>query len=97
MSLAKTLDMEALMMSPILAVLTFVAWIILGLGIIKVGLPFETLLPLFLVMAAVNIVYVGTLSPRLSRPQDRACCHTWVSCWQRIHTRRSSRSPTLQR
>ncbi|TMI47606.1 glycosyltransferase family 2 protein, partial [Candidatus Bathyarchaeota archaeon] len=32
MSLAKTLDMEALMMSPILAVLTFVAWIILGLG-----------------------------------------------------------------
>ena len=61
MSLAKTLDMEALMMSPILAVLTFVAWIILGLGIVKVGLPFETLLPLFLVMVAVNIVYVGTL------------------------------------
>ena len=61
MSLAKTLDMEALMMSPILAVLTFAAWIILGLGIIKVGLPFETLLPLFIVMAAVNIVYVGTL------------------------------------
>jgi cellulose synthase/poly-beta-1,6-N-acetylglucosamine synthase-like glycosyltransferase len=61
MSLAKTLDMEALMMSPILAVLTFVAWIILGLGIIKVGLPFETLLPLFIVMVAVNIVYVGTL------------------------------------
>ena len=61
MSLAKTLDMEALMMSPILAVLTFAAWIILGLGIIKVGLPFETLLPLFIVMAAVNVVYVGTL------------------------------------
>src|SRR5207245_4841200 len=61
MSLAKTLDMEALMMSPILAVLTFVAWIILGLGIVKVGLPFETLLPLFIVMVAVNIVYVGTL------------------------------------
>jgi len=61
MSIAKTLDMEALMMSPILAVLTFVAWIILGLGIVKVGLPFETLLPLFLVMVAVNIVYVGTL------------------------------------
>ena len=61
MSLAKTLDMEALMMSPILAVLTFAAWIILGLGIIKVGLPFETLLPLFIVMVAVNIVYVGTL------------------------------------
>jgi cellulose synthase/poly-beta-1,6-N-acetylglucosamine synthase-like glycosyltransferase len=61
MSLAKTLDMEALMMSPILAVLTFAAWIILGLGIIKVGLPFETLLPLFIVMLAVNIVYVGTL------------------------------------
>jgi cellulose synthase/poly-beta-1,6-N-acetylglucosamine synthase-like glycosyltransferase len=61
MSIAKTLDMELLMMSPILAVLTFVAWIILGLGIVKVGLPFETLLPLFLVMVAVNIVYVGTL------------------------------------
>ena len=61
MSIAKTLDMEALMMSPILAVLTFVAWIILGLGIVKVGLPFETLLPLFLVMVAVNVVYVGTL------------------------------------
>lgn len=61
MSLAKTLDMEALMMSPILAVLTFAAWIILGLGIIKVGLPFETLLPLFIVMAAVNVLYVGTL------------------------------------
>jgi len=61
MSLAKTLDMEALMMSPILAVLTFAAWIILGLGIIKVGLPFETLLPLFIVMVAVNVVYVGTL------------------------------------
>ena len=61
MSLAKTLDMEALMMSPILAVLTFAAWIILGLGIIKVGLPFETLLPLFIVMAAVNVVYLGTL------------------------------------
>jgi len=50
-----------LMMSPILAVLTFAAWIILGLGIIKVGLPFETLLPLFIVMVAVNVVYVGTL------------------------------------
>src|SRR2546430_17623898 len=49
------------MISPILAVLTFLAWIILGLGIVKVGLPFETLLPLFLVMVAVNIVYVGTL------------------------------------
>ncbi len=61
MSLAKTLDMEALMMSPILAVLTFAAWIILGLGIIKVGLPFETLLPLFIVMVAVNVVYLGTL------------------------------------
>ena len=61
MSLAKTLDMEALMMSPMLAVLTFAAWIILGLGIVKVGLPFETLLPLFIVMVAVNVVYVGTL------------------------------------
>jgi hypothetical protein len=43
-------------------VLTFVAWVILGLGVIQVGLPFGTLLPLFIVMMAVNIVYVGTLA-----------------------------------
>lgn len=61
MSLAKTLDMQVLMMSPILAVLTFVAWIILGLGVIQVGLPLGTLLPLLVVMVVLNLVYVGSL------------------------------------
>jgi len=61
MSIAKTLDMEVLMMSPILAVLTFVAWVILGLGVVRVGLPFGTLLPLLSVMVVLNLVYVGSL------------------------------------
>lgn len=61
MSLAKSLDMEMLMMSPILAVLTFVAWVILGLGVVRVGLPFGTLLPLLSVMVVLNLVYVGSL------------------------------------
>ena len=61
MSLAKTLDMQVLMMSPLLAVLTFVAWIILGLGVIQVGLPLGTLLPLLTVMVVLNLVYVGSL------------------------------------
>ena len=61
MSLAKSLDMQMLMMSPVLAVLTFVAWIILGLGVIRVGLPFGTLLPLLSVMVVLNLVYVGSL------------------------------------
>lgn len=61
MSLVKTLDMEVLMMSPILAVLTFSAWIILGLGVIRVGLPLGTLLPLLTVMVVLNLVYVGSL------------------------------------
>src|SRR5215472_4187577 len=61
MSLAKSLDMQVLMMSPILAVLTFVAWVILGLGVIQVGLPLGTLLPLLLVMMVLNLVYVGSL------------------------------------
>jgi cellulose synthase/poly-beta-1,6-N-acetylglucosamine synthase-like glycosyltransferase len=61
MSWAKHLDMEMLMMSPILAVLTFVAWVILGLGIIRVGLPLGTLLPLLAVMVVLNLVYVGSL------------------------------------
>jgi cellulose synthase/poly-beta-1,6-N-acetylglucosamine synthase-like glycosyltransferase len=61
MSWAKHLDMEMLMMSPILAVLTLFAWIILGLGVIRVGLPFGTLLPLLSVMVTLNLVYVGSL------------------------------------
>ncbi len=61
MSWARHLDMEMLMMSPILAVLTFVAWVILGLGIIRVGLPLGTLLPLLAVMVVLNLVYVGSL------------------------------------
>ena len=61
MSLAKTIDMEILMMSPLLAVLTFSAWIILGLGVIRVGLPLGTLLPLLSVMIILNLVYVGSL------------------------------------
>jgi cellulose synthase/poly-beta-1,6-N-acetylglucosamine synthase-like glycosyltransferase len=61
MSWAKTLDMEMLMMSPILAVFTFAAWVILGLGVIRVGLPLGTLLPLLSVMVVLNMVYVGSL------------------------------------
>ncbi len=61
MSITKTLDMQVLMMSPILAVLTFAAWVILGLGVIRVGLPFGTLLPLLVVMVVLNLVYVGSL------------------------------------
>ncbi len=61
MSWVKTLDMEALMMSPILAVLAFVAWVILGLGIVRIGLPLGTLLPLLVVMGTLNLVYLGTL------------------------------------
>lgn len=62
MSLVKALDMEVLMMSPLLAVLTFSAWIILGLGVIRVGLPLGTLFPLLSVMVVLNLVYVGSLA-----------------------------------
>ena len=61
MSLPKTLDMQALMMSPILAVLAFAAWIMLGLGVVRIGLPLGTLLPLLVVMGVLNFVYLGTL------------------------------------
>ena len=62
MSLPRALDMEVLMMSPLLAVLTFAAWVILGLGVIRVGLPLGTLLPLLSVMLVLNLVYVGSLA-----------------------------------
>src|SRR5881296_256892 len=61
MSLVKALDMQVLMMSPILAVLTFAAWLILGLGIGHIGIPVAELVPLFIVMGALNIFYFGTL------------------------------------
>ena len=62
MSFAKTFDMEVLMMSPLLAVLTFSAWVLLGLGVVRVGLPLGTLLPLLSVMVVLNLVYVGSLA-----------------------------------
>jgi len=61
MSWAKTLDMQVLMMSPIMAVLAMGAWVILGLGIVRIGLPLETLLPLLVVMGVLNLAYIGTL------------------------------------
>ena len=61
MSLLKTLDMQVLMMSPVMAVLALVGWVTLGLGIIQVGLPFGTLLPLLVVMTALNLAYLGML------------------------------------
>ena len=61
MSWLKTLDMQVLMMSPIMAVLALVGWVTLGLGIIRVGLPFGTLLPLLIVMTALNLAYLGML------------------------------------
>ena len=62
MSVLKAIDMEVLMLSPLLAVLTFAAWVILGLGVIRVGLPLGTLLPLLSVMVILNLVYVGSLA-----------------------------------
>ncbi len=55
-------DMEMLMMSPVLAVLALGAWIVIGLGLVKVGLPFGSLMPLLLVVAVLNIVYVGMIA-----------------------------------
>jgi len=55
-------DMEMLMMSPVLAVLALGAWLVIGLGLVKVGLPFGSLMPLLLVVAVLNIVYVGMIA-----------------------------------
>jgi cellulose synthase/poly-beta-1,6-N-acetylglucosamine synthase-like glycosyltransferase len=57
----RALDMEALMMSPIMAILTLVASIVLGLGVVRVGLPLGTLLPLIITMGVLNVVYFGTI------------------------------------
>ena len=61
MSLAKSFDMEVLMLSPIMAILAFVGWALLALGVAHVGVPIGELVPLFAVMAALNIFYFGTL------------------------------------
>src|SRR5256884_9740173 len=61
MSLVKALDMQVLMMSPILAVLTFSAWLLFGLGVVRGGLPLGTLLPFFSVMVVFNLVHFGGL------------------------------------
>jgi cellulose synthase/poly-beta-1,6-N-acetylglucosamine synthase-like glycosyltransferase len=62
MGLRKMFDMEMLMMSPILAVLALGAWVTIGLGLTKVGLPFGSLIPLLLVVAVLNIAYVGIIA-----------------------------------
>ncbi len=54
-------DMEALMMSPVMAILALVGWVLIGFGIVRVGLPFGTLLPLLIVMGVLNVVYFGTM------------------------------------
>ena len=61
MSVAKSFDMEVLMLSPIIAILAFVGWALLALGVAHVGIPLAELVPLFSVMAALNIFYFGTL------------------------------------
>src|SRR5438309_11138384 len=61
MSPAKAFDMEVLMMSPIMAILAFVGWALLALGVGHVGIPVAELVPLFVVMGALNIFYFGTL------------------------------------
>src|SRR5438552_313517 len=61
MSPSKAFDMEVLMMSPIMAILAFVGWALLALGVGNVGIPVAELVPLFVVMGALNIFYFGTL------------------------------------
>lgn len=57
----RAFDMEVLMMSPIVAILALIAWIVLGFGLVRVGLPLGTLFPLLAVMTALNLVYLGIL------------------------------------
>jgi len=61
MSPVKAFDMEVLMMSPIMAVLAFVGWALLALGVGHVGIPVAELVPLLIVMGALNIFYFGTM------------------------------------
>jgi cellulose synthase/poly-beta-1,6-N-acetylglucosamine synthase-like glycosyltransferase len=62
MGYLRAFDMEMLMMSPILAVLALAAWTIIALGFVKVGLPFASLMPLLLVVAALNTAYLGIIA-----------------------------------
>lgn len=57
----RAFDMEVLMMSPLLVILTLFAWIVLGFGLVRVGLPLGTLFPLLVVMTVLNLVYFGIL------------------------------------
>lgn len=57
----RAFDMEALMMSPIVAILALIAWVVLGLGFVRVGFPLGTLFPLLAVMTALNLIYMGIL------------------------------------
>ncbi len=61
MPLLRALDMEALMMSPVMAILTLAAWVLLGLGLVRVGLPLVTLFPLLAVLGVLNLAYFGTV------------------------------------
>ena len=57
----RAFDMEALMMSPIVAILALVTWVVLGCGVVRVGLPLGTLFPLLVVMTVLNMVYFGIM------------------------------------
>src|SRR5947199_1470797 len=61
MSPAKAFDMEVLMMSPVMAILAFIGWALLALGVGHIGIPVAELVALFIVMCALNIFYFGTL------------------------------------
>jgi cellulose synthase/poly-beta-1,6-N-acetylglucosamine synthase-like glycosyltransferase len=61
MSPLKAFDMEVLMMSPVMAILAFVGWALLALGVGHIGIPIAELVPLLVVMGALNIFYFGTL------------------------------------
>lgn len=61
MPLLKAFDMQALMMSPIVSMLGVVALVLLGLGVLRVGLPLGTLYPLMVLVIVLNAVYFGTL------------------------------------
>jgi len=50
-----------LMMSPIVAILALVTWVVLGFGVVRVGLPLGTLFPLLVVMTVLNMVYFGIM------------------------------------
>lgn len=61
MGAIRAFDMEVLMMSPLMAILAFVGWAMLALGVAHVGIPVAELVPLLVVMIALNVFYFGTL------------------------------------